>query len=203
MNRTFAVIPAAGTSSRMGRPKLLLPLGGRSVLECVIAAVKEAGVDTVLVVVGPHVRELLPVAREAGASVLELDEETADMRTTVQHGLDWLERHCEPSPDDQWLLLPADHPTLDPEIVRAVLQARLDAPDRSIVIPTYRGKRGHPALLTWRHVPSIRAFLPGQGLNTYMRQRADEVLEKPMPSDAVLVDLDTPEDYARLRERFT
>ncbi len=50
----FAVVPAAGRSSRMGRPKLSLPLGGRTVLEHVVIALRQGGVDEVLVVVGPH-----------------------------------------------------------------------------------------------------------------------------------------------------
>src|SRR5207237_3552168 len=55
----LALIPAAGKSTRMGRPKLALPLGGRTVLEHVVAALRDAGVEHVLVVVGPHVPELV------------------------------------------------------------------------------------------------------------------------------------------------
>src|SRR5437879_4363300 len=57
-----AVIPAAGQSTRMGRPKLALPLGGRSVLERVVDALRGAGVD-VLVVLGPHVADLAAAAQ--------------------------------------------------------------------------------------------------------------------------------------------
>ena len=62
---TFAIIPAAGHSTRMGRPKLSLPLGERTVLEHVIAALRQGGVDHVLVVVAPHVAELVPLANAA------------------------------------------------------------------------------------------------------------------------------------------
>src|SRR5712691_10446212 len=99
---THALIPAGGRSTRMGRPKLALPLGDRSVLERVVGSVRRAGVEHVLVVIGPHVPELVPLARSAGAHVLLLDAETADMRATIEHGLRWLEDHFHPRPDDDW-----------------------------------------------------------------------------------------------------
>src|SRR5262249_22786881 len=114
----FAVVPAAGHSQRMGRPKLALPLAGRSVLEHVVTALRSGGCDPVLVVVGPHVPELVPLAESAGARVMSLLQPTADMRSTVQTGLDWLGERLHPSPDQPWLLSPGDHPTLDTDVVR-------------------------------------------------------------------------------------
>src|SRR4051794_19678415 len=102
--RTFALIPAAGKSMRMGRPKLALPLGDRTVLERVIAAFRDAGVDMILVVLAPHSRGLLASARAAGADVLALPDEMPDMRTTVERGLDWLEEQVHPTDADAWLL---------------------------------------------------------------------------------------------------
>ena len=68
--RVFALVPAAGFSRRMGRPKLGLPLGERTVLEHVVAALRQGGAEHVLVVVGPHVPELAPLAAAAVAEVL-------------------------------------------------------------------------------------------------------------------------------------
>lgn len=196
---TFAVVPAGGRSRRMGRPKLALPLGERIVLEWVIAALREGGVDVVLVVVGPHVPQLVPLAEQAGAHVLLLERETPDMRATVEAGLCWLEERFHPADSDQWLLVPADHPTLDASIVRNLLAAPAAA---SIVIPTFDGKRGHPTRIDWRHVAGIRGLPLESGLNVYLRQHAGETLESPMNSSAVLQDLDTPEDYRQLVERY-
>src|SRR5438445_1910872 len=103
----FAVIPAAGHSTRMGRPKLALPLGDRTVLERVIDALKEAGAE-VLVILGPHVTELADPAQSAGAMVLELPEATPHMRATVEAGLAHLDAKFHPDPAEPWLLVPAD-----------------------------------------------------------------------------------------------
>jgi molybdenum cofactor cytidylyltransferase len=198
---TLALLPAAGKSVRMGRPKLALPLGGRTVLEQVLGALREGGVAHTVVVVGPHVPELVPLAEAGGAHVCLLPEETADMRATVEHGLRWLKDRFHPGPEDGWLLVPADHPALDAEVVRQLLRARAGQPDRSIIVPTFAGRRGHPALITWGHVAGIRAHPPGLGLNAYLRRHADQTLEVAVASASVLCDLDTPEDYERLRPR--
>jgi CTP:molybdopterin cytidylyltransferase MocA len=68
-----------------------------------------------------------------------------------------------------------------------------------IVVPVHEGRRGHPTLIAWRHVAAIREHPSGKGINDYLRSRREQILEIPAPSAAVLWDLDTPEDYERLR----
>ncbi len=198
MPRIFGLIPAAGKSQRMGRPKLALPLGDRTILERVVAVLGSAGIADVLVVLGPHVASLAKLAAKAGAQVLQLAQETPDMRATIEQGLQWLEEHLRPTAADAFLLLPADHPTLEAAVIETLVQARDQHPQASILVPTYEGKRGHPALIGWDHVASLRAWPADQGLNTYLRQQETVTCEIPVPWPAVLVDLDTPADYERL-----
>lgn len=193
-----AIIPAAGHSRRMGRPKLSLPLGDRTVLEHVIAALHGGGCQRVLVVVGPHVTELVPLAERAGAAVCLLDAETPDMRATVERGWAWWEQHAEMKDDDAWYLVPADHPVLESAIVACLETELVRHPEASIVVPTFQGRRGHPALLSWRHAAGMRALPAGVGLNVYLRQHADQTREVQVDTAGVLLDLDTPEDYQRL-----
>ncbi|MFO0843448.1 MAG: nucleotidyltransferase family protein [Gemmataceae bacterium] len=195
------LIPAAGHSRRMGRPKLGLPVAGKTVLEHVVAALLDSGVNPVLVVLGPHVADLSDAARAAGASVLLLPWPTPDMRATIERGLEWLDETLRPNDDDDWLLSPGDHPTLEVTVVRALLAARAAHPDKTVIVPTYEGRRGHPAVVRWRLVAGLRAHPPGEGLNTYFRARATETLEWPVSSGSVVEDLDTPEDYERLLNR--
>jgi molybdenum cofactor cytidylyltransferase len=198
----YALIPAAGRSTRMGRLKLSLPLAGHTVLAHVLAALREAGVEHTLVVLAPHVVQLAECATAAGARVLQLAAETPDMRTTVERGLRWLAEQFHPSPDDAWLLVPADHPTLHAEVVRRLNEARQLHPQRSIFVPVFAGRRGHPTLFAWPHAAAVFAHAAGQGLNTYVRAREDEVLEVPVSDPDILCDLDTPDDYERLRRRL-
>jgi CTP:molybdopterin cytidylyltransferase MocA len=195
----FALIPAGGHSQRMGRPKLTLRLGDRTVLEHVLAALRKAEIEHILVVVGPHVPELASLAGKAGADALHLTEATADMRATIEHGLRWLEEHRRPHDDDSLLLVPADHPTLSPLVVRQLIQGRDANPDATVVVPTFQGRRGHPVLFAWSHVERIRALPKGQGLNAYVRQHPTAIYEVAVDSGDILCDLDTPEDYERLQ----
>ncbi len=199
---TFAVIPACGKSIRMGRPKLSLKLGDRTVLEHVLNALRAGGVEQILVVVGPHVPELSPIAEANAVDVCRLEEATADMRATVEAGLDWFERWYHPRSEDDWLLVPGDHPALDPDVVRQLRAAREQHPEHTIVVPSFADRRGHPTLIAWKHVAGIRAHPRGQGLNTYLRGQGKDVLELAVANAGVLCDLDTPEDYERLRQEI-
>lgn len=198
----FAVIPAAGKSSRMGRPKLALPLGERTILEHVVAALREAEIEHILVVIGSHVAELADLAESAGASVCFVEALPTGMRGTVEHGLRWLEEHFQPKPEDTWLLTPADHPALDASVVLQLESAAAAHPQFSIVLPTYRGRRGHPTLFSWKHAAAIRAWPAELGLNTYVRQHLTQTLEVPVNNASVLWDMDTPEDYEWLRQNW-
>ena len=196
--RTFGLIPAAGKSRRMGRPKLLLPLRESTVLEQVLAAVRSAGVADIVVVVAPDGDELARFAASAGAHILHLPEDTPDMRATCLHGLAWIEDRFHPRGEDGWLLLPADHPTVKPEIVRAILKAASEPTEQTIVVPSHQGRRGHPTWLHWSHVEAIRALPAEAGLNAFIRSHVEATRELPWPSDEILRDLDTPEDYQSL-----
>ncbi len=199
----FAVLPAAGKSTRMGRSKLALPLGESTVLECLLAALRQAEVEHPLVVVGRHGSDLVPLARSAGAHVHQLDDDTPDMRATVERGLRWLENRFSPRDEDAWLLIPADHPIVLPSVIGELERARQASPERTIFVPTFQRRRGHPLALTWQHVAGVREHPRSEGLNAYVRKQAAQVREVPVESESILWDLDTPDDYERLHRLWS
>lgn len=199
---TFGIIPACGHSTRMGCPKLSLPLGDRTVIEHVVRALLGGGVKVVLVVAGPHVPALEPLAMRAGARVLTLAERPPDMRATVEAGLDWLESHFRPAADDWWLLAPGDHPTLTPATVRTLLDAARADAEYSIFVPVWDGRRGHPLVASWRHADGVRATPRGEGVNSYLKRTPDAVREVGVTDSGGLHDLDTTDDYDRLLRRI-
>jgi molybdenum cofactor cytidylyltransferase len=200
--RHFAVVPAAGCSTRMGVAKLALPLGELTILEHVIRGLQQGGVQDVVVVVGAHVPELAMLAERARAHVCALREATSEMRQTVEHGLHWLEDHLHPQPADAWFLAPADHPLIDPQLVRQLAQAHAADRSRSIIVPVHEGRRGHPALFAWHHVADIYNYPPGLGLNDFIRSHAPDTLEVPAPSPTVYTDINTPADYGHLKRSW-
>jgi CTP:molybdopterin cytidylyltransferase MocA len=80
-------------------------------------------------------------------------------------------------------------------LIRDVLAAHLPG---SIVVPVHAGRRGHPTRFAWKHAAGIRALPAGHGINAFVREHATEVFELPVSTADVLIDLDTPEEYARL-----
>jgi CTP:molybdopterin cytidylyltransferase MocA len=182
----------------MGQPKLALRFGNGTILEHVCRSVQSAGVERVVVVVGPEGRQLVSLAESAGASVLQLENDTAEMRHTILFGLSWIEEHYQPPADDAWLLLPADHPCIQHDVITELWAAYQRQPQLSIVVPTYQGQRGHPVLIGWSHVLAIRQMPEGVGLNAYLRQHPALTLLLPVSWPSILWDLDTPEDYRRL-----
>ncbi len=190
-----AVVPAAGRSQRMGRPKLILPLEGGTVIARVIRALREGGAETIVVVVPPSefagAEVLADEATRAGAVVVVADSATADMRASVELGLDRLRRGPAPS---AVLLAPGDSPGITPELVRRII-ALASAEPASIIVPKYRGRRGHPIALPWDLAAEVRDLPTGTGVNALVAARADRVQMLDVDDPGTTADLDTPDDY--------
>jgi molybdenum cofactor cytidylyltransferase len=182
----------------MGQPKLALPLGDRTVIEHVVCALRAGGIERVLVVIGPHVPELVPLATRAGGEVLLLDGPTPDMRATVERGITRIESTSTPAPEDLWALAPGDCPMFSADLVRQLLRAATADPALDAVVPVLDGRCGHPLVLRWRAVAGIRMLPPDRGINTYVRDTSVRTWVLPVEDQGALIDLDTPADYARL-----
>jgi molybdenum cofactor cytidylyltransferase len=192
-----ALVPASGRSSRMGRPKLLLPIGESTVIARVVSELRRGGADTVLVVApAPEIEGSAEVAAEArgqGAHVLIPPKPTADMRASIERGLDWLESR---PPHEAIVLTPADTPGLRGEVV-ARLIAAASANPTAIIVPVFRGRRGHPIVLPWAKAAEIRHLPLGSGLNALLALNRDDNVEIELAESGVVEDLDTPQDYRR------
>jgi CTP:molybdopterin cytidylyltransferase MocA len=192
-----AVVPAAGKSKRMGRPKLTLPIDGEPLIARVVSALRLGGVEQVVVVAppadAPGAHALAVEAERAGAIVIVADQPPPDMRASVELGLaSWKDG----APPATLLLTPGDSPGLSPALVARVV-ARSRAEPRAIVVPAFRGRRGHPVALPWPLAEGITRLPPGTGINTLVRDHQDRVVVIDVDDAAVTADLDTPEDYQR------
>lgn len=195
--RVFAVVPAAGHSRRMGRPKLLLSLRGELVISRLLKVLQPPPVEDVVVVVRRSDTELAAAAKAAGGTVVTPETDPPDMRSSVVEGLRSLDSRYSPADSDVWLLVPADHPLLEPAVLPELLAAWSTLqPD--ILLPTYHGERGHPALFRWSLVTQINALPPDRGLNALRDLPGIRVIEHEVTCPGVTLDLDTPDDWERL-----
>jgi molybdenum cofactor cytidylyltransferase len=202
----FALIPAAGRSRRMGSPKLLLDVNGKTVIARVLTALGEAGLANRLVVLHPQDMLLKTEVETYGGRALLPPTPPPEMRDSIEIGLkcvaDEILANGEPAdPHQPWFLVPADHPVIDPETVTILLHAAAKNPGQ-IVVPTHDGRRGHPTVFAWKHALQIDQIPVGLGFNWIVERASADVVEIPFASSGVLVDLDTPEDYERLRKTW-
>lgn len=198
----IAVIPAAGHSRRMGRPKLLLPWQGRTVIAHLVSELRAAGVRDIFVVLRANDEALLAEVVTAGALPVQPAIDPPDMRSSVEAGLAAAAQQTGQSvaaAQDRrnWLLIPADHPIVSRTTVAALLAAWSPS-RRRILIPTYEGQRGHPTLFSGDFATEVKTIPPDYGLNWLVRQNAAAIQEVPVRDPGILVDLDTPEDYRAL-----
>lgn len=193
---SFAIVPAAGWSERMGQPKLLLPWHpGGTVIGAVIAAWRASQVSHVVVVCRKDDKALIKEASAAGAQVVTPELAPPDMRSSVRHGLAFVRQQFAPSPSDAWLLAPADMPLLPSGEIDRLLAAHDPSLPRILAL-TYRGKRGHPVLFPWPMADEVDALAEDEGINVLLKRHAMRELES--HDAAILADVDTPEDYRRL-----
>lgn len=120
-----------------------------------------------------------------------------DMRASVERALEWVQGQTEFVGIDGWVLVPADHPLLDPAVLDALL-ARWGEGDCRILVPTHGGRRGHPVIFHRELIEGVRRIPAGEGLNWLVREHAGDVAELAWESKSILSDIDTPEDYERL-----
>lgn len=192
-----AVVPAAGASRRMGRPKLLLPFGDGTVVGGVVAALRAGGVGEVALVVAPGDDVLAAWGRARSLTVAVNPRPEDGMLSTIRAGVAALGGGAALAAAGRPLLVtPADLPALSGATVRAVLAAL--AAGAPLAVPLHRGRRGHPLGIAAGLLPEIDRLDPDVGLRQLLDRHAALLRELPIDDPGALEDVDTPEDYARL-----
>jgi molybdenum cofactor cytidylyltransferase len=196
--RFSAVVLAAGASTRMaGRHKLLLPLGGEPVIRRTVRAVLGANPQEAVVVTGSNADAVANALAGLGAKVLFNARHAEGQMTSVAAGVAALAARCDAVMvclGDMALLESADY---------AELADAFAAQSRSaILVPWRDGIRGNPVVFASSFMPEVLAGNRNLGCRKLIADHPGEVHAYEPDHDRFFVDLDTPEDYARLRERL-
>jgi len=193
---TAGILLAAGESVRMGRPKPLLPWGDTTLVEYQVGEMLGAGLERLIVVLGHAWQDVKPhVAGPAVEVVINeayRESKASSIRAVAASLLD---------EDRAAAILSVDQPR--PREVLARLLAAHEAGGALITVPVHGGRRGHPTVLAGALIPELRNVLDEtQGLRGLIERHADSVREVPFDTPAVLLDLNTPEEYRRAHEMF-
>ena len=185
-----ALVLAAGASTRMGEPKALLRTpDGRRYLEAIAETARAAGCGRVVVVLGPPHGDTIRGALPPALVVAWNPDPARGMLSSVQAGLAALDGEVEAA-----LVWPVDIPFVGVATVRTLVMH-----DGTIVVPVHNGRGGHPLRLGRAHFAEVMTLDPARGLKALLDARASDVTRLPVADAAVLVDVDTPDDYARTR----
>ena len=197
VERLPAVVMAAGSSSRMGRPKPLLPIGGRPCLERVMDAFREAGQGPIVLVLGSDPRRILAGIRLGPDTVLVLNRHWKRGQTSsVKAGM----RAASPAAPGIFVM-PGDHPLLMAEDVATLVKRFQARPaGKSVFIPTWKGRRGHPLLLGAGHRQAILGMDDSVPLHAHLRMRAPSVEPVEAAGPGVILGMNTAQEYREALE---
>jgi molybdenum cofactor cytidylyltransferase len=191
MPGVWAILLAAGESSRMGELKALLPWQGATLLEHQLRSLLEAGVQQVVVILGHDADRLKPVVEAVDGATWTLNPDYLQGKTTsLKTGVAALTGQDVADV----LLLNVDQPR-NSDTVRTLLE-RHQASTFLITIPTHGGKGGHPILISAELLPELADIdEESQGLKAVVRRHADATERFEVDDPTLLWDLNTPEQY--------
>lgn len=191
-----AVVLAAGRSSRMGRPKPLLPLGaGETFLSRIVSTLLDAGVDDVVVVVGHESAALAASVRGVQLPVRLVVNEGYDegQFSSVLAGLDAIDR---PGVTGMLLTL-VDVPLVSSATVRAVLD-RHRATGAPVVRPVRGREHGHPVFIDRSLFAALRGADRSRGAKPVVRAHVSAAGDVEVEDEGAFLDIDTPDEYQRI-----
>ncbi len=189
-----AIVPAAGSSRRMGAPKLLLPYGATTVLGATVAALRGGGCARVLVVTAPGDDALRAAAAALGCAVAANPDPARGMLSSLWAGLEAL--RGEHGAWTDLAVAPGDLPRLTPGTVRTVLAAL--AGGAALAWPRHGGRNGHPLAIAGALVPEILTLDLAAGLRALRDRHRDASAVVDVADAGCVEDVDTPDDYRAL-----
>jgi molybdenum cofactor cytidylyltransferase len=191
-----ALVLAAGYSSRAPGFKPLLPMGAGTVIEATVQSLRHGGVDGITVVIGHRADELIPELNRLGVRYVQNQDYRQGMFSSVVVGVNSLSPQAE-----AFFLLPCDIPLVRGHTVRMLRNAyRRMMP--KVTYPVFRQRRGHPPLISTQCCPAIRAWTGPGGLRSLLALYETQAHEVETADEGILTDIDTPEDYTLVVERF-
>jgi len=199
------VILAAGASTRMGRDKALLPwppattssdsTPGDTFLSATIRALASE-TEIVFVVAGANASHVAPVVYAQGASLVENPNPERGQFSSLQTGLQAVLSHGR----DAAVVTLVDRPPVQ----QATLQQLLTAFERTLetrkwaVVPEFQGKHGHPIIVAREMIEAFLRASPESNAREVEHSHQEFIDYIPVQDPFVALNVDTPEDYAKL-----
>jgi CTP:molybdopterin cytidylyltransferase MocA len=190
-----AVILSAGASSRMGRPKALLPYREGTFLEHLIEVTRDPRIGVTRVVLGAGAEVIRAIAKLDSSIVALNPEWEQGQLSSICVGL----RSLEGVDIDGIVLCPVDHPLVSALLVNELVELFYSG-KKAIVLPTYKGRRGHPVIFSKALFSELLAAPADMGARAVVWAHAADVLEVSTDEEGVILNLNDPEMLKRATE---
>jgi len=184
-----AIILAAGESQRFGRPKQLLPVGDKTMIQHVVDVALASPVEQVIVVLGCRAEEIRANIAGRPVQVVVNERWKSGLSTSVKAGLSAVRPEVSAA-----LFVLADQPGVTPDVIAKLIE-RYQETRAPVVAPTHRGRRGNPVLFDRSLFGELMQVEGDQGGRQVIAEHKNEVEEIEVKTDAILADIDTVEDY--------
>lgn len=188
-----AILLAAGLSRRMGQLKQLLPLHDKPIIRHCLDNLITAGIENIVAVLGYHGEEVLIAIQEMPVQIVLNKDQKSEMAESVKIGLRAIAENSSGV-----LVCLSDHPLISVETLKSLMQCFLETPDK-IIIPLFKGKRGHPTLFP-RNV--IEEIFGGGTLRDIIQKDPDRLRYLDVQDEGVTLDMDTKEDYEKILKKI-
>jgi molybdenum cofactor cytidylyltransferase len=186
------VVLAAGKSERMGSPKSLLRIGNTTFLEHIDLQARLGGLNPTWIVLGHEAKEIRQVLPQLASRTVFNPDYKLGQLSSLLRGLEALET----SPIDGLMLLLVDHPFVTEKLIRTLVRA-FSGGTHPLVIPTFRGRCGHPVIFGRALFSEFKSAPLHLGAAAVVKGHADEILHMEVEDEGILIDIDTPEIYRR------
>lgn len=184
-----AIVLAAGESTRMGFPKLLLPIKGKSLLQHVIDNALQSKVGEVIVVLGAEATKLRREIKQSQVQIIENASYKEGLSTSLKAGLQAV------SPQAQAvLILLGDQPLISHDIIDALID-KYEESGSIMVAPVYKGKRGNPVLFDSSLIPELSRVTGDKGGREIIEKHPAQLATVDFESTITGTDIDSWEDY--------
>ncbi|HMO73410.1 MAG TPA: nucleotidyltransferase family protein [Paracoccaceae bacterium] len=188
------LILAAGASSRMGaRDKLTEQVGGEPMIRRTVRAALATGAPVIVVVPPDRPARRAALAGLPVATVIARDA-AQGMAASLRAGIAALPRDAAGV-----MVLPADMPGLTADALQAVIAAFAAAPSGIHRGATADGRPGHPTVFPADLIPALTLVEGDEGGRSVIAAHLNRLRLVPLPGDAAVLDLDTPDDWEAFR----
>jgi molybdenum cofactor cytidylyltransferase len=190
------IVLAGGKSSRMGRPKALLPIGSRGAtfFDRITRTLIEAGLEDIVVVVGADAEAIRSAVQPSqGVRIVDNPDYEQGQLTSLVAGLSAIDNARATAA----LVTLIDVPLVSAATVRTLIAVQRDR-NAPVVRPVSKGRHGHPVIFGRALFDELHHADPSHGAKPVVRAHAEEMIEVPIDDEGAFTDIDTPEEYERL-----